>query len=58
MAYDPAIGIFGMDVNVVLERRGVRIARRSVERRKLPAKQRVNQDEAIAFMRERYQVEV
>lgn len=58
MAYDPAIGIFGMDVNVVLERKGVRIARRSVERRKLPAKQRVNQDEAIAFMRERYQVEV
>lgn len=58
MAYDPAIGIFGMDVNVVLERKGVRITRRSVERRKLPAKQRVNQDEAIAFMRERYQVEV
>ena len=58
MAYDPAIGIFGMDVNVVLERKGVRIARRSVERRKLPAKQRVNQEEAIAFMRERYQVEV
>jgi len=24
----------------------------------LPAKQRVNQEEAIAFMRERYQVEV
>jgi len=43
---------------VVLERKGVRIARRSVERRKLPAKQRVNQEEAIAFMRERYQVEV
>ncbi|MCE5337416.1 MAG: 50S ribosomal protein L5 [Methanomicrobiaceae archaeon] len=58
MAYDPTIGIYGMDVNVVLERKGVRIARRSAERRKLPADQKVNQEEAIAFMRERYQVEV
>ncbi|RXE55762.1 50S ribosomal protein L5 [Methanoculleus taiwanensis] len=58
MSYDPTIGIYGMDINVVLERKGVRIARRSVERRKLPAKQKVSKDEAIAFMRERYQVEV
>jgi large subunit ribosomal protein L5 len=58
MAYDPAIGIYGMDVNVVLERRGVRIARRAVGRRKLPADQRVKREQAIAFMRERYRVEV
>ncbi|HOB17841.1 MAG TPA: 50S ribosomal protein L5 [Candidatus Methanoculleus thermohydrogenotrophicum] len=58
MAYDPAIGIYGMDVNVVLERKGVRVARRAAGRRKLPADQRVNKEEAIAFMRERYQVEV
>ena len=58
MAYDPAIGIYGMDVNVVLEYKGVRIARRGVERRKLPAGQKVNKEEAIAFMREHYQVEV
>jgi len=58
MSYDPTIGIYGMDVNVVLERKGVRIARRSAERRKLPADQKVNQEEAIAFMREHYQVEV
>jgi len=58
MSYDPTIGIYGMDVNVVLERKGVRIARRTAERRKLPADQKVNQEEAIAFMREHYQVEV
>ncbi|MDN7012366.1 50S ribosomal protein L5 [Methanoculleus sp. FWC-SCC3] len=58
MSYDPTIGIYGMDVNLVLEYKGVRIARRSVERRKLPADQKVNKEEAIAFMRERYQVEV
>ena len=57
MAYDPAIGIYGMDVNVVLERKGVRVARRGIARRKLPADQKVNKEEAIAFMRERYQVE-
>lgn len=58
MSYDPTIGIYGMDVNVVLEYKGVRVARRSVERRKLPADQKVNKEEAIAFMREHYQVEV
>lgn len=58
MSYDPTIGIYGMDINVVLEYKGVRIARRSVERRKLPADQKVSKEEAIAFMRERYQVEV
>ncbi|KDE55993.1 50S ribosomal protein L5 [Methanoculleus sp. MH98A] len=58
MSYDPTIGIYGMDVNVVLEYKGARIARRSVERRKLPADQKVNKEEAIAFMREHYQVEV
>ena len=58
MSYDPMIGIFGMDVNVVLERKGVRVARRSAERRKLPENQKVKKEEAIAFMREHYQVEV
>jgi large subunit ribosomal protein L5 len=58
MAYDPAIGIFGMDVNVVLERPGARVARRKVMPRRLPRKQRVTPDEAIAFLQEAYRVEV
>ena len=58
MSYDPQIGIFGMDVNVVLERRGIRITRRRTEQKKLPAKQRVNKTDAIAFLKEKYQVEV
>jgi large subunit ribosomal protein L5 len=58
MAYDPSIGIFGMDVNVVLEKRGTRISRRKVNQRKLPEKQRVKREEAIRFLQERYQVEV
>jgi large subunit ribosomal protein L5 len=58
MSYDPQIGIFGMDVNVVLERKGIRITRRSMGRKKLPAKQRVSKQDAIAFLKESYQVEV
>ena len=52
MSYDPQIGIFGMDVNVVLERRGIRITRRRMEQKKLPAKQRVKKEDAIAFLKE------
>jgi large subunit ribosomal protein L5 len=58
MAYDPQIGIFGMDVNVVLERKGIRIARRRTEQKKLPAKQRVTKTDAIAFLKQEYTVEV
>jgi large subunit ribosomal protein L5 len=58
MSYDPQIGIYGMDVNVVLERRGIRITRRRMEQKKLPAKQRVSKQDAIAFLKENYQVEV
>ena len=58
MSYDPQIGIFGMDVNVVLERRGIRIARRHAEQKKLPVKQRVRKEDAIAFLKEQFQVEV
>jgi len=58
MSYDPQIGIYGMDINVVLERRGIRITRRRMEQKKLPAKQRVSKQDAIAFLKEKYQVEV
>jgi len=58
MSYDPQIGIFGMDVNVVLERRGIRITRRRAEQKKLPNKQRVRKEDAISFLKEKYQVEV
>jgi large subunit ribosomal protein L5 len=47
-----------MDVNVVLERPGARIVRRKVMPRRLPRKQRVTADEAIAFLKDQYRVEV
>jgi len=58
MSYDPQVGIFGMDVNVVLERKGIRITRRRMEQKKLPARQRVNKEDAIAFLKKEYTAEV
>lgn len=57
-SYDPMIGIYGMDVNVILERKGIRISRRSIERKKLPSKQRVTREDAVKFMEDNYQVEM
>jgi len=57
-SYDPMIGIYGLDVSVVLERKGIRIARRSLQEKKLPTKQRVTKDDAIAYMKEAFNVEV
>ncbi len=58
MKYDPDIGIFGLDINVVLERRGVRVSRRRLQRKKVGRHHRVNQEEATKFMVKEFQVEV
>ena len=58
MKYDPEIGIFGMDISVVLKRPGKRVAVRPLLRRRIPMSHRVDRDEAIQFMKDRYQVQV
>jgi large subunit ribosomal protein L5 len=58
MSYDPQIGIYGMDINVILARKGVRVARRHIEQRKLPERQHVVLVDATNFLKEKYQVEV
>ncbi|NYT07190.1 MAG: 50S ribosomal protein L5 [Methanomicrobiales archaeon] len=58
MSYDPQIGIYGMDINVVLARRGIRVTRRHIEQRKLPKKQQVTPDDSMMFLKSRYNVEV
>jgi len=58
MKYDPEIGIFGMDVNVVLRRGGNRITQRAVMKRRIPKKHRMQRDEAVVFMTEKFGVEV
>lgn len=58
MKYDPDIGIFGLDINIVLERKGYRVSRRRRKRAKLGHSHRVTRDEALKFMQETFQVEV
>ena len=58
MKYDPEIGIFGMDVNVVLRRTGNRITQRALLRRRIPKAHRVQRDEAIQFMKDNFNVKV
>lgn len=58
MKYDPDVGIFGMDVSVVLRRKGGRISTRALLKRKASRGHRVDRDEAIQYMKDNYEVEV
>jgi len=58
MKYDPEIGIYGMNVNVVLERPGFRVKRRRIVPRAIPKDHAITQAEGIAFAREAFKVEV
>ncbi|MEA3199238.1 MAG: large subunit ribosomal protein [Thermoplasmata archaeon] len=58
MKYDPEIGIFGMNVAVVIERPGGRVARRRLESRKVARHHKVSREEAMDLMREQFNVEV
>jgi large subunit ribosomal protein L5 len=56
--YNPDIGIFGMDVNVVLCRPGYRISRKSRKNAKIGKTHRINRDDAIEFFKQEYRAEV
>lgn len=58
MKYDPNIGVFGMDVVVVLKRPGARIAKRRIAPRKVPCSHKMTKEDAIAFFKDTYSVEV
>jgi len=58
MKYDPEIGVFGMDVNVSLQRPGYRIARRQAARRAVPSGHRLTLTESVAFLKEKFSLEV
>jgi large subunit ribosomal protein L5 len=56
--YNPEIGIFGMDVNVVLSRPGYRIAKRSRKNAQIGRTHRINKEEAIDFFKQEFGAEV
>jgi len=52
--YNPDIGIFGMDVNVVLIRPGFRIARKSRKSARIGKRHRISKEEAMEFFRREF----
>ena len=52
--YNPDIGIFGMDVNIVLERPGHRVSRRRRRSRKVATSHRVVRDECKQWIVEQF----
>ncbi|MEA1985463.1 MAG: 50S ribosomal protein L5 [Euryarchaeota archaeon] len=58
MRYDPNIGIFGMDINVVVNRPGYRINKRRAMKHKIPSLHRVMKEDTISLFEDKYGVEV
>lgn len=58
MKYDPEIGIFGLDVCASIGRRGQRVARRRLTRRRVPSYHRVSKKEGMEFVKKTFGVEV
>ena len=58
MRYDPAIGIYGMDVNVALKRAGYRIRARKLQTHKIPQDHSLKKEDAITYIKEKYSAEV
>lgn len=56
--YDPSIGILGMDVSILLERPGYRVARRNRRRSKVGKEHIVTKQEAIDFIKREFGVTI
>ena len=56
--YDPNIGIYGLDVTVNMVRPGYRVAKRDKASRPIPQNHRLNPDDAVAFVKSTFDVEV
>ncbi|MBU6998792.1 MAG: 50S ribosomal protein L5 [Theionarchaea archaeon] len=56
--YDPAVGIFGMDVAVTLERSGFRIKRRKIQKKSIHHRDYVTVNEAMEFVKENFGVRI
>ncbi|NHI83013.1 MAG: 50S ribosomal protein L5 [Candidatus Thorarchaeota archaeon] len=56
--YDPQLGIQGMNITVCVERPGYRVKRRRRRRTKIPYRHRLTPEESMAFIAERFDVEI
>lgn len=56
--YKHEIGMLGFDVAVTLARPGFRISKRKVRTKRVPKKHKINKDEAINWIKEKFGVEI
>jgi len=56
--YSHQIGMLGLDVCVSLKRPGLRIKSRKIQKRKIPAKHKINKEEAMNWLKGKYGVEI
>lgn len=56
--YNPEIGIMGLQMSITLTRAGMRVRSRSLRKATVPVSHRISQEEAIAFMRKMFSIEV
>ena len=56
--YDPDIGIYGMDITVVLERPGHRVSRRRRAKSKIPVSHRVTAEESKAWFVDNFNIKI
>ncbi|MBI4141065.1 50S ribosomal protein L5 [Candidatus Woesearchaeota archaeon] len=54
VAYNPAIGVIGLQTCLTLEKPGYRIKRRKIRPKKLPKKHTVTKQEAITFLQKTF----
>jgi large subunit ribosomal protein L5 len=55
MEYQRDIGVKGLDVTVVFKRAGRRVKLRKAKKGKIPARQKISEEEIIKFMEENFQ---
>lgn len=59
MKYDPEIGIFGLDVAVVLRRKGgYRLPRRRIGSKRLPQNMKIAKEDSMKFLTEKFNVKI
>jgi large subunit ribosomal protein L5 len=56
--YDPEVGIIGLEACVTLERRGFRIKRRKICKKKLPKSENITTPESVEFMQKNFNVKM
>jgi len=56
--YQHKIGMMGLNVSVTLERKGFRIKRRRIQKKKIPKKEKIRREEAMEWVKNKYGVEI